>query len=142
MSIRAWSPHQARPEGLRCFCRYVGRGWKVNHTRPPHGAHLFPKRPRQDRRDSGVCAAVWGVGSPNARGPPRGHPYSLNNPGRTRGTRVLPPLCAEGLEGQSYPTTPRGSPIPPNGLGKTGKTRVYLPLCGEELDVQTRVAPP
>ena len=48
------------PEGLGCIRRCVGRRRKVNHTRPPHGASLSPKRPKQDRRDSGVSAAVWG----------------------------------------------------------------------------------
>ena len=37
---------QAAPEGLGCFRRCVGRGWKVNHSRPPHRASLSPQRPR------------------------------------------------------------------------------------------------
>ena len=51
---------QAGPEGLRCIRRCVGRNSKNNHTRAPPRTSLSPKRPRQDRRDSSVSAAVWG----------------------------------------------------------------------------------
>ena len=33
---------------------------EVQTRMAPHEASLYPKRPRQDRRGSGVCAAVWG----------------------------------------------------------------------------------
>ena len=45
---------RARAEGLGCFHCYVGRGCKVHHKRPHHGASLSPTRPKQDRRDWGV----------------------------------------------------------------------------------------
>ena len=65
----------AGPEGLGCIRRYLGRRWKFNRTRHPHGASLSPKRPKHDRRDSGVCAAVWGgAGSSMIPDPPRGVP--------------------------------------------------------------------
>ena len=56
-------PHTARagPEGLGCIYRCGGgRGWKVVHTRPPHGAPLSPKLLKQHRRDSGASAAMRG----------------------------------------------------------------------------------
>ena len=69
---------------------------------PPQGASLSPERPRQDRRDSDVSAAVWGgARSSNAHGTPTGRPYPPNGIGRTRGTRVSPPLCGEEVEVQS-----------------------------------------
>ena len=49
---------QAGPQGLGGCRRRVGESWKAHHTQPPHGASLSPKRPRQNRRDSGVSAAV------------------------------------------------------------------------------------
>ena len=68
----------------------------------------------QDRRDSGVSAAVWGgAGSSNTPDPPTDHPYPANGQGSTGATRVCPPLCEEELEVQSYPAPPRGVPIPP-----------------------------
>ena len=46
------------------------------HSRPPNGASRYPKRPKQDRRDSGVCAAVWGeTRGPIIPDPPTGRPY-------------------------------------------------------------------
>ena len=164
---------QARPEGLRCFHRCVGRGWKVNHTRgpprsaptararperlgcmcrcvggswkskrawPPLEASVSPKWPRHDWRDSGAFAALWGgAGRSITSDPPTGRPLPPNGPRRTGATRVLPPLCGEGLEGQSYPSPPRGAPIP-----HTAQARLEglgcMCRCGEELDVQTRVA--
>ena len=52
------SPAQAGPEGLGCIRRCVGVGGVVS-PHNPHGASLsLPGW--QDRRDSGVSAAVWG----------------------------------------------------------------------------------
>ena len=50
---------QAGPEGLGCIRRYVGGGWCGVSSKPPRGVPI-PPRPRQDRRDSGVSAVVWG----------------------------------------------------------------------------------
>ena len=88
---------QAGLESLRCIHRSVGRNGKVKHTRPPHGVSLSPKRPRQDRRDSGLSAAVWGeMGRSFIPDPLTGRPYPPNGPGRCGGTRVYPPLCGHG----------------------------------------------
>ena len=40
-----------------------GGDWRSALTWPPPLASLSPKRPRQERRDSGVSAAVWGGGT-------------------------------------------------------------------------------
>ena len=53
------SPAQAGPEGLGCIRRCVGVGGVLTPQKPPRGVPI-PPRPRQDRRDSGVSAAVWG----------------------------------------------------------------------------------
>ena len=50
---------QAGPEGLGCIRRCVGGGWCGVSSKPPRGVPI-PPRPRQDRRDSGASAAVWG----------------------------------------------------------------------------------
>ena len=108
-----------------------GGKWKVQHTRPRHGAPLSPKWSRRCWTDSGVSTAAWGgVGSLNLSDPPTGRPYPPNGPGETGGTRVYPPLCGRNVEGRSPPTPPTGRPYPPEGPGRTGGTRVYLPLCG------------
>ena len=81
------------PEGIAFLCRCAGRSWKFNHTRPPHGASLSPKRPKQDRRNSGVAAAgCGGSRNPIVHGTPTGRPYPPNGPSKTGGTRVYPPL--------------------------------------------------
>ena len=47
-----------------------------SYLTPPTGASLFPQRPRQDQRDAGVSAAVWGgtggsiIADPSPRGVP------------------------------------------------------------------------
>ena len=66
---------QAGQEGFGCIRRFVGRTWKSHHTRDPNGASLSPKRPTQDRRDSGVSAAVCGgAGSSITPDPPQSIP--------------------------------------------------------------------
>ena len=127
----------AQPDGLRCFRRCVGRGWTVNHTRPHHMASLSQKRPRQDRRDSGVSAAMCGsVRSSIVPRLPTGRPYPLNGQGRPEGLRCL--RSSLGRTGSALVHRPG----PPNGPGRTGGTRVYLPLCGEGLEAQSYPTPP
>ena len=53
------SAAKAGPEGLGCNRRCVGEGNLRVSSEPPRGVPI-PPRPRQDRRDSGVTAAVWG----------------------------------------------------------------------------------
>ena len=63
------------------------------HTSFSHRLSLSSKRPRQDRRDSGVSAAVWEwLGSMRSTE----QTYPPSGPGRTGGTRVYPPLCGSG----------------------------------------------
>ena len=50
--------HQAAPEGLGCIRRCVGVAGSCVCSFS-HGAPLSPKRPRQDRGNSGVSAAMW-----------------------------------------------------------------------------------
>ena len=68
---------RARLEGLRYISHCVGRNRRFNHTRPPHGASPCPKRPGQDRCDSGVSAVVWGGAEGSITpDPQRGPPYA------------------------------------------------------------------
>ena len=85
----------------------------------PRGVPI-PPRPRQDRRDSGVTAAVWGEGEiPDE---PTGRPY--------------PPAAQAGPEGLGCnrrcvgegplraPLNPHGASLSLRGPGRTGGTRV------------------
>ena len=81
------SAAQAGPEGLGCSRRCVGEGPLRVPPRPPRGVPI-PPRPRQDRRDSGVTAAVWGRDLSVCPQDPHGASLSLRGPGRTGGTRV------------------------------------------------------
>ena len=102
---------QARPAGLGCVRRCARRNWKCYRTRHPSWGVLSPKRATRDWRDSGVSAAAWeGARSQIVHGTPMGHPYPPNGPGRTRDTKVYPPLCGEQLEVQSY-QTPNGASL-------------------------------
>ena len=47
------------PRGTRVYRPLCGGGWCGVSSRPPQGVPI-PPRPGQDRRDSGVSAAVWG----------------------------------------------------------------------------------
>ena len=78
---------QAGPEGLGCNRRCVGGRTSSCAPKPPRGVPI-PPRPRQDRKDSGVTAAVWGGGLHRAPPNPHGASLSLRGPGRTGGTRV------------------------------------------------------
>ena len=112
---------QAGPEGLGCIRRCVGVDG-VRGSSYPHGASLSPKQPRQDRRDSGVSALVWGWMVCVSPRTPTGRHYHPSDPGRTGGTRVYPPLCGGGWCARLL-VPPRGVPIPqtaqagPEGLG-------------------------
>ena len=67
------SPAQIEPEGLGCNRHCVGEGPLRAPPKPPRGVPI-PPRPRHDRRDLGVTAAVWGKTSPCVPEPPRGVP--------------------------------------------------------------------
>ena len=68
------SAAQAGPEGLGCNRRCVGEGPFRVPTKPPRGVPIHP-RPRQDWRDSGVTAAVWGRDLSVCPQTPTGRPY-------------------------------------------------------------------
>ena len=83
------SAAQAGPDGLGCNRRCVGEG-PLRVPNHPWGVPI-PPRPRQDRRDSGVTAAVWGWSVSCARIPLRG----VTIPPRPRvcgGEIVCPPI--------------------------------------------------
>ena len=71
------SAAQAGPEGLGCNRRCVGERTLRASSKPPRGGPI-PPRPRQDRRDSGVTAAVWGRVPPDPYGPLRANPVSAH----------------------------------------------------------------
>ena len=52
-------PGPGRTGGTRVYPPLCGGGWCGVPSKPPRGVPI-PPRPRQDRRDSGVSAAVWG----------------------------------------------------------------------------------
>ena len=52
-------PGPGRTGGTRVYPPLCGGGWYGVPSKPPRGVPI-PPRPRQDRRDSGVSAAVWG----------------------------------------------------------------------------------
>ena len=116
-----------RTGGFGCIRRCVGVDGPCVSSYP-HGAALSPKRPKQDQRDSGVCAAVWngwvGVSS-------YPHVASLS-PKRPRQDRRDSGVSAAVSRWMGYmsPRTPAGRRYPPSGLGTTGGTRVSPPLCG------------
>ena len=119
---------QAGPEALGCIRRCVGVAGPM-HTSFSHGASLSPKRLRQDRRDSGVSAALWEWLDLVYPRSPTGRPYPQSGPGRTGGTRVYPPLCASGWA-LCILRSPTRRPHHPSGPSRTGGTRMHPPLCG------------
>ena len=61
------------PGGTRVYPPLCGGGW-CGASKPPRGVPI-PPRPRQDRRDSGVSAAVWGWKVWCLLKTPTGRPY-------------------------------------------------------------------
>ena len=104
------------------------RGWNFVSSFS-HGASLSSKRPRQDRRDSGVSAAVWEwLGSVHTSFS-HGAPLYPKRPQQDRRDSGVSAAMWEWLYLVS-PCAPTGRPYPPSGLGRAGGTRVYPPLCG------------
>ena len=127
-----------RTGGTRVYPPLCGGSGKVDLTRSPHEAPLSPRRPRQDRRDSGVSGAVWGeIGDSNVHGPPRG----VAAQARPEGLRCIR-RCVGGTGNPYAPGLPTGRPYPRNGPGRTGGTRVHPPLCGGQWEGQTYPTPP
>ena len=96
--------------GTRVYPVLCGGGWCGGSSKPPRGVPV-PPRPRQDRRDSGISTAVWGWLVWCLLKTHTGHSYPPAA-GKTRGTRVYPPLCGGGWCGVSL-KPPRGVPMPP-----------------------------
>ena len=112
---------EAGPEGVGCSRRCVGGGTSPCAYNPPRGVPI-PPRPRQDRRDSGVTAAVWGRDLSVCPQSPTGRPYP---PAAQAGPEGLG--CNRRCVGEGplhVPTIPHGASLSPRGPGRTGGTRV------------------
>ena len=85
----------------------------------PRGVPI-PPRPRQDRRDSGVTAAVWGEGEiPDE---PTGRPYPSAAQAGPEGLGCNRRCVGEGP--LRAPLNPHGASLSPRGPGRTRGTRV------------------
>ena len=115
------SAAQARPERLRCNRRCVGRDSFACPPKPPRGAPI-PPRPRQDRRDSGVTAAVWGKALSVSPQTPTGRPYPSAAPSEPEGLGCNRRCVGEGTLRAS--SNPHGASLSLRGPGRTGETRV------------------
>ena len=114
------SAAQAGPEGLGCNRRCVGVV-RLCARNPPRGAPI-PPRPRQDRRDSGVTAAVWGRDLSVCPQTPTGRPYPSAAQAGPEGLGCNRRCVGEGP--LRAPTIPHGASLSLRGRGKTGGTRV------------------
>ena len=115
------SAAQAGPEGLGCNRRCVGEGPLRAPPKPPRGVPI-PPRPRQDRRDSGVTAAVWGRDLSVRPKPPRG----VRIPPRRRQDQMDSGVTAAvwGRHLSVRPQNPHGASLSLRSPGRTGGTRV------------------
>ena len=120
-------PGPGRTGGTRVYPPLCGGGWCGVPSKPPRGAPI-PPRPRQDRRDSGVSAAVWGwvVWCPLIT--PTGRPYPSPAQAGPEGLGCIR-RCV-GVGGVVSPPNPHGASLSLPGPGRTGGTQVYPPLCG------------
>ena len=150
---------QSAPEGLRCIRPCVGRA-RGPLVYGPHTGRPVPRTAHARPEGLGCICRCGGGGGAGARrsiirGHPTGRPYPPNGLGKTRGTRVYPPLCGVGCKSShTLPPRPRGVLITqtaqagPEGRrcicrcverswkskhalpSRTGGTQVYHPLCG------------
>ena len=120
-------PGPSRTGGTRVYPPLCGGGWCGVPSQPPRGVPI-PPRPRQDRRDSGVSAAVWGwvVWCPLKT--PTGRPYPSPAQAGPEGLGCIR-RCV-GVGGVVSPQNPHGASLSLPGPGRTGGTRVYPSLCG------------
>ena len=115
------SAAQAGPEGLGCNRRCVGEGpLHVPPNRPRGGP--IPPRPRQDRRDSGVTAAVWGRDLSVCPQSPTGRPYPSAAQAGPEGLGCNRRCVGEGP--LRVPIIPHGASLCLRGPGRTGGTLV------------------
>ena len=119
----------SRLAATRVYSPLCGEGLEgQSYLTPPRGA---PKRPGQDRRNSGVAAAVWGgVEVLSYMAPPRASSSPTRPRHDWRDSAVAAAVWGRvGSPNTHSPLTER--PYPPSGSGGTGGTPVYQPLCGE-----------
>ena len=109
---------QARPEGLGCIRRYVGRSLKCNHTRPPPRAVPIPQTAQAGREGPACIRRSVGRSwkSNHTPSPPRG----VHVPKTAKaGPEALG--CIRCCAGKSWNVIVLGSPTgrhyPPNGPG-------------------------
>ena len=113
--------------GTRVYPPLCGGGWCAASSKPPRGVPI-PPRPSQDRRDSGVSAAVWGWMVRCLLKSPTGRPYPPVAQAGPEGIGCIR-RCVR-VDGVVFPQKRHGAALSPHGPGKTGGTRVYPPLCG------------
>ena len=107
-------------EGLGCNRRCVGVV-SLCARNPPWGVPI-PPRPGQDRRDSGVTAAVWGRDLTVCPQSPTGRPYPSAAQAGPEGLGCNRRCVGEGP--LRVPTIPHGASLSLRGPGRTGGTRV------------------
>ena len=76
-----------------------------------HRANVSPKRPTQDRRNSGVSAALWEWLDPMHSWFSHGASLFPKRPRQNKGLGCMC-RCAGVAESCAYPVLPRGVPIP------------------------------
>ena len=89
--------------------------------KPPRGVPI-PPRPRQDRRDSGVTAAVWGRDLSVCPQTSTGRPYPSAAQPRPEGLGCNRRCVGEGP--LCVPPNPHGASLSLRGPGRTGGTLV------------------
>ena len=127
------STAQAGPEGLGCSRRCVGES-SSGAPIPSRGAPL-PPRPRQDRRDPGVTAVVWGGELFVCPQTPTGRPYPSTAQKDRRDSGVTAAVwgrsvsCAR-INPWGFPSTPTGRPRPRASHAGPGGPGCHRPRGG------------
>ena len=111
--------------GNRVYPPLCEGGWCSVSSIPLRGVPI-PPRPRQDRRDSGVSAAVWGWMVWCLLKSPTGSPYPPVTQAEPEGIGCMH-RCV-GVDGVGSPQNPHGASLSPRGPGRTGGTQLYS--CG------------
>ena len=99
-----------RTGGARVSPPLCGGGNSSCVLKPPRGVPI-PPRPRQDRRDSGVTAAVWGRDLSTCPQTPTGRPYPSAAQAGPEGLGCNR-RCVGGGDFIVRPQTPTGRPYP------------------------------
>ena len=119
--------------GLGCNRRCVGESASCA-PKPPRGAPL-PPRPRQDRRDPGVTAVVWGGELFVCPQTPTGRPYPSTARKDRRDSGVTAAVwgrrvsCAR-INPWGFPSTPTGRPRPRASHAGPGGPGCHRPRRG------------